>query len=60
MGLRTGVTVRELSKRYRFLVRELQPKKHVSKVTGMTSEEAVELFKLVNNVQQIMYITVST
>ena len=47
-----GVTVREVNVRYQFLARTLHPDKHDTEVIGMTSEEAVELFKLVKNVQQ--------
>ena len=40
--------------RYRFLARRLHPDKHDTEATGMTSEEAVEMFKLVNNAQQYL------
>ena len=36
----------------RSLARQLHPDKHDPEETGMTSEEAVELFKLVNNAQE--------
>ena len=52
MELEAGVTAREVQVRYRFLVRQLHPDKHDTEETGMTSEEAVELFKLVNNAQE--------
>ena len=52
MGLEAGVTAREVKVRYRFLARQLHPDKHDTEETGMTSEEAVELFKLVNNAQE--------
>ena len=52
--LESGVTRREVNVRYRFLARRLHPNKHDPEVTGMTSEEAVELFKRVNNAQQII------
>ena len=52
MGLETGVTVWEVKVRYQFLARQLHPDKHDPAVTGMTSEEAVELFKLINNAQE--------
>ena len=42
-----------------FLARILHPDKHDPEVTGMTSEEAVELFKLVNNAQQFLRDTIS-
>ena len=54
LGLEIGVTVREINFRYRFLARRLHPDKHGTEVTGMTSEEAVETFKLVNNAQQYL------
>ena len=50
--LEMGVTVREVNVKYRFLARRLHPDKHDTEVTGMTSEEAVETFKSVNNTQQ--------
>ena len=52
MGLEAGVTVREVNVRYRFLARQLHPDKHNPEVTGMTSEETVELFEPVNNMQE--------
>ena len=54
LGLDMGVTVREVNVRYIFLAQRLQPDKHDREVTGMTSEEAVEMFKLVNNAQQYL------
>ena len=54
LGLEMGVTVREVNVRYRFLARRLHPNKHDTEVTGMTSEEAVEMFKLVNKAQQYL------
>ena len=52
MELEAGVTGREVQLRNRFLARQLHPDKHDTDETGMTSEEAVELFTLVNNVQE--------
>ena len=52
MGLEEGVTVSEVKVRYRFLARQLHSEKHDTEVTGMTEAEAVDLFKLVNNVQE--------
>ena len=52
LGLDMGVTVREVNMIYRFLARRLHPDKHDTEVTGLTSEEAAEMFKLVNNPQQ--------
>ena len=46
--------MREVNVRYRLLSRTFHPKKHNTKATGMTSEEAVEMFKLVNNPQQYL------
>ena len=43
LGLEMEVTVREVNMRYRFLARRLHPNKHDTEVTGMTSEEAVEM-----------------
>ena len=54
LELEPGVTRREVNVRYRFLSRRLHPDKHDPEVTGMTSEESVELFKRVNNAQQII------
>ena len=52
--LELGVTRQEVNVRNRFLARRLHYDKHDPDVTGMTSEEAVELFKRVNNAQQII------
>ena len=52
MELGAGVTAREVQVRYRFLARQLHPDKHDTNKTGMTSEDAEELFKLVNNLQE--------
>ena len=52
LGLEMGVTVREVNVQYLFLAWRLHSDKHDTEVTGMTSEEAVELFKLVNSTQQ--------
>ena len=52
--LEMGVTVREVNVRYRFLSWRLHPAKHDTEVTGMKSEEAVEMFTLVNNAQQYL------
>ena len=60
MGLGTGVTVREVSVWYIFLARKLHPDKHNSEVIDMISEEAVKIFKLVNNAQQFLRDTIST
>ena len=49
-----GVTVREVNVRYRFLALRLHPDKHNTEATGMTPEEAVEIFKLVNNAEQYL------
>ena len=58
LGLEMGVTVREVNVRYQFLERRLHPKNNVTGLTGMTSEEAVELFKLANNAQQYLRTTI--
>ena len=42
---------------YRTLAQRLHPDNHDPSVTGMTSEEAVELFELVNNAQQFLRTT---
>ena len=49
MGMNTGVTVRGFNVRYRYLARQLYSDKQDLLVTGMTSEEAAQLFKLINN-----------
>ena len=40
--------------RYRLLARRLHTNKHDTEATGMTSEEAVGMFKLVNNAQKYL------
>ena len=55
LGLEMGVTVREVNVQYRFLARILHPNKHNIDVMGMTPEEAIELFNLVNNSQQHLW-----
>ena len=57
LGLEIGAKVREVKIRYRTLARIPHPNKHNPNVTGLTSEEAVELFKLVNNAQQFLCTT---
>ena len=52
MELEAGVTAWEVQVRYRFLARQLHPNKYNTEELGMTSEEAEELFKLVNNAQE--------
>ena len=52
MELEAGVTAWEVQVRYWFLARQLHPDKHDTEETGMISEEAEELFKLVNNAQE--------
>ena len=54
LGLEMGVTVREVNVQYQFLARRLHPDKHDTEAMGMMSEEAVEMFKLVNNAQQYL------
>ena len=54
LGLEPGFPGREINVRYRFLARQLHPDKHDPEITGMTSEEAVEQFKRVNNAQQFI------
>ena len=54
MGLDFGVTVREVNVRYWYLARKLHPYKQNPEASGMIAEEAVYLFKLVNNVQQFL------
>ena len=49
-----GVTVQEVNVQYWFLVRRLHPGKNDTEATGMASEEAVEIFKLLNNVHQYL------
>ena len=52
LGIEMGVTVCEVNMQYWFLAHRLHPDKHDTEATGMTSEEAVEMFKLVNNAQK--------
>ena len=54
LGLEPVVTGREINVRYRFLARRLHPDKRDPKITGMTSEKAVEQLKRVNNAQQFI------
>ena len=54
LELEMGVTVREVNMLYQFLARRLYPDKYNTEATRMTSEEAVDMFKLVNNVQQYL------
>ena len=54
MGLDFGVTVREVNVWYWYLARKIHPDKHNPEISGMTTEEAVDLFKLVNNAQQFI------
>ena len=58
LGLELGATIREVKVRYWFLALLLHPDKHDPEERGMTSEEAVELFKLVNNAQQFLRDTI--
>ena len=58
LGLEMGSTVREVYVQYRFLAQILHPNKHDTDVTGMKSEEAVDIFKLVINAQQYLWTTV--
>ena len=48
------VTLREVNVQYWFFARRLHTNKHDTEATGMTSEEEVEMFKLVNNAQQYL------
>ena len=57
LGIEMVATVREVKNRYRKLARRLHPDKHDPNDTGVTSEEAVKLFKLVNNAQQFLCTT---
>ena len=52
LGLEMGVTAPEVNARYQFLARIIHPDKNDTEVTGMMSEEEVELFKTVKNAQQ--------
>ena len=54
LGIDMGVTVSKVNVRYRFLARRVHPDKHNTEATGMTPEEAVEMFKLVNNAQKYL------
>ena len=54
LGLEMGFTVREVNVRYQFLACRLNPDKPNTEATVMTSKEAVEMFKLVNNMQQYL------
>ena len=54
MGLDFGVTVRDVNVQYRYLARKLHPNKHNPDILEMTSKEAVDVFKLVNNAQQFL------
>ena len=54
IGLEMGGTVREVNVQYRLLARRLHTNKHNTEANGMTSEEVVEMSKLVNNAQQYL------
>ena len=54
LELEPGVTRREVNVRYRFLARRLHPDEYDPEITGMTPEEAGELFKRLNNAQQFI------
>ena len=54
IGLEMGVTVNEVNVWYWFLARIIYRDKHDTDAIGMTSDEAVEMFKLVNNAQQYL------
>ena len=58
IGLSTGVVVRNVNIRYRYLPRQLHPDKHDSVASGMTSEKAVEMFKLINNTHKFLQATI--
>ena len=58
LRLEMGVTVREVNVRYRFLAQIRHTNKHDTEVTVITSEEAVELFKLLSNAQQYLRTTI--
>ena len=58
MGLEPGATLQKVNVRYRFLDRLLHSDKHNPEVTVMMSEEAVGLFKLVNNTQHFLRDTI--
>ena len=49
-----GVTVIKVNVQYRLLTHILHPNKHDTDAIGMTSDEAVEMFKLGNNAQQYL------
>ena len=59
IGLSTGVALRKVKVCYRYLARQLHPDKHSSLITGIISEEAVKLFKLINNAQHFIRATIS-
>ena len=52
MGLEEGVTVWEVTMRYRLLSRKIHPNRNGTEVMVMMAAEAVQLFKLFNNVQE--------
>ena len=58
MILEHGATIQEVKVRYQFLACRLHPDKHDPEVMVMTLEEAMELFKPVNNTQQFICDTV--
>ena len=55
LWLEMGITVREVNVWCRFLAQIRHPDKHNTEITGMISEEEVELFKMVNNAQQYLW-----
>jgi DnaJ-domain-containing protein 1 len=54
LGLRLGASAIEVKVRYRQLAREYHPDKNNQEVTGLTTTEASDLFKPLNNANMFL------
>ena len=54
LGLQPGVTEREVKIKFRQLSQTYHPDKHQPEKTGITNEEATELFQQMNNAQELV------
>ncbi len=54
LGLGIGASEMEVKIRYRQLAREHHPNKNNQEVTGLTTTEALDFFKLLNNANMFL------
>ena len=54
LGLGLGASEMEVKIRYRQLAREYHPNKNNQEVTGLTTTEALDFFKLLNNANMFL------